>query len=237
MVDILKNEAKHIPFIVVVTILLYSITVFATTIFQAVDVDYDNTNSGIVADQVQGAVDELYQCSVNYKDFSTSISTPEGKITGTLATVAQTIIGAINEINGNFTNGVLNIMNGGTGGSTAAAARSALGMASTSDVPAFADSTGTSYGLSYSISSYGKVVTVRLYGTATSTIAVDSTILTLPSGKRPSNTIFWALFSDQNGDTHQDVIRLNVTTAGVVTNKHVISNGKKVFGSITFIAA
>ena len=237
MIDTLKNEAKHIPFIIVVTILLYSITVFATTIFQAVDVDYDNTNSGIVADQVQGAVDELYQCSVNYKDFSTSISTPEGKITGTLNTTAQTIIGAINEINGKFTNGVLKVENGGTGGSTKAAARSSLGMASLSNVPTHADSTGTSYGLSYAIMSYGKVITVRLYGTASSKIPVDSTIFTIPSGKRPSNYIFWPLFSDENGNKHQDVIRLNVTTSGEVINKHVMSSGSKVFGSISFISS
>ncbi len=234
MIETIKIELKHIPFIIVVTILLYSLNVFATIFFQAIDVDYDNTNSGIVADQVQGAVDELYQCSVNYKDFSTSISTPEGKITGTLNTTAQTIIGAINEINGKFTNGVLNIANGGTGGSTAAAARSALGMASLSDVQ-YAISTGTIYGLSYAIMSYGKVITVRFYGTTTAAIAADTTLLTIPEAKRPTNWVFFPFFSDENGDEHKDVIRVNIRTDGVVLNKLAISQGKLVYGSISYV--
>ena len=71
MKEYLKNNFKNLPFIIVVFILLYSITTYATEVlFTSTEVSYDNTNSGMSSRNVQGAIDELYGAATNYVTYN-----------------------------------------------------------------------------------------------------------------------------------------------------------------------
>ena len=71
-----------------------------TYLYDSKDVSYDNTRSGIVATDVQGAVDELYSAANDYSSMNTRVNGVEEIIgDSTLTTTDQTLTGGINEIN------------------------------------------------------------------------------------------------------------------------------------------
>ena len=65
-------------------------------LYNSSDVSYDNTASGIVATDVQGAVDELYFHAMDYIEIKNKIGN------NTLTTTAETLTGGINELNDQF---------------------------------------------------------------------------------------------------------------------------------------
>ena len=94
---------KNIKFIIVVVICITCsvLTTFATDyLFNSSEVYYNNTTSGIQADKVQGAIDELYACASNYAAYNQRLTNAENTIgSGSLTTTSQNLIGAVNEIN------------------------------------------------------------------------------------------------------------------------------------------
>ena len=75
-------------------VLFYSITTFsASSPLTAGEVTFDNNNTPLLADNVQGAVNEIFQHATDYNEIKTTIGT------STLTTTDQTLKGAINEIN------------------------------------------------------------------------------------------------------------------------------------------
>ena len=92
---------KNIKFIIVIVICLIgsSITTLATNyIFNSNEVSYDNTESGLHADEVQGAIDEVFQHATDYSEIKNKIGT------GSLTTTSNTLIGGVNELNSNKIN-------------------------------------------------------------------------------------------------------------------------------------
>ena len=80
-----KNQIKtmvSIPMLVIMimVVLISSIgtSYAATYIFNSKDVGYDNQKSGIQSDNVQGAIDELYDCASDYSGIAQRLSTVEG---------------------------------------------------------------------------------------------------------------------------------------------------------------
>ena len=104
MKDYIKNEIKHIPMILVVSIMFYGIATYAIApLFNSNEVSYDNTVSGIKQDNVQGAIDELYACTSNYSAYDTRLTNTETAIgTGSLTTTSQSLIGGVNELKTNI---------------------------------------------------------------------------------------------------------------------------------------
>ena len=66
----------------VITIALSLGTSYAANVYlyDSKDVKYDNTESGIVATDVQGAVDELYRAATDYSGINTRVTTLETQI-------------------------------------------------------------------------------------------------------------------------------------------------------------
>ena len=94
MKNYLKENIKNLPFILVAFIMFYGITTLATNyLFNSNEVSYDNTETGLHADEVQGAIDEVFQHATDYSELKTKIGT------NTLTTTSQTLIGGINEVN------------------------------------------------------------------------------------------------------------------------------------------
>ena len=74
---------KNIRFIIIVVICITCsvLTTFATTtLFNSSEVYYNNTTSGIQADKVQGAIDELYACASNYAAYNQRLTAVESQI-------------------------------------------------------------------------------------------------------------------------------------------------------------
>ena len=74
---------KNIRFIIIVIICITCsvLTTFATTtLFNSNEVYYNNTTSGIQADKVQGAIDELYTCASNYAAYNQRLTAVESQI-------------------------------------------------------------------------------------------------------------------------------------------------------------
>ena len=94
---------NNIKFIIVIVICLIgsSITTLATNyIFSSNEVSYDNTESGLHADSVQGAIDEVFQHATDYSGINNRLTNAEATIgTGTLTTTSNTLIGGVNELN------------------------------------------------------------------------------------------------------------------------------------------
>ena len=94
---------KNIRFIIIVVICITCsvLTTFATDyLFNSSEVYYNNTTSGIQADKVQGAIDELYACASNYAAYNQRLTSAESTIgSGSLTTTSQNLIGAVNEVN------------------------------------------------------------------------------------------------------------------------------------------
>ena len=81
MIKYIKNVAKHIPMILILLILIHVIVTYAANyLFNSNEVKYDNNNSSIQSDNVQGAIDELYACASSYSDFNTRLTSAEDKI-------------------------------------------------------------------------------------------------------------------------------------------------------------
>ena len=71
---------KNIRFIIIVVICITCsvLTTFATDyLFNSNEVYYNNTTSGIQADKVQGAIDELYACASNYAAYNQRLTAVE----------------------------------------------------------------------------------------------------------------------------------------------------------------
>ena len=95
MKDYLKSQIKNIPMTLLLFVLFYGITALATNyIFRSDEVSYDNTDSGLHADEVQGAINEVFQHATDYSEIKTTIGD------NPLTTTSKTLIGGINEING-----------------------------------------------------------------------------------------------------------------------------------------
>ena len=100
MKDYIKNEIKHIPMILVVSIMFYGIATYAIApLFNSNEVSYDNTVSGIKQDNVQGAIDELYACTSNYSAYDTRLTNTETAI-GTVPS-GKTVQGQIDTLDNN----------------------------------------------------------------------------------------------------------------------------------------
>ena len=107
----IKNNIKFI-IVIVICLIGSSITTLATNyIFNSNEVSYDNTESGLHADEVQGAIDEVFQYATDYSDIKTKIGT------GTLNTTSNTLIGGVNELNGKLTSFPKYVIRGLTNGS------------------------------------------------------------------------------------------------------------------------
>ena len=105
MSNYLKNEIKHLPMIVVVSIIFCGINTLANNhLFNSKDVDYDNSNTHIESTNVGDAIDELFDAANNFTTYDTRLQGVETKVgTGTLNTTAQNLIGGVNELNGKIT--------------------------------------------------------------------------------------------------------------------------------------
>ena len=105
MSNYLKNEIKHLPMIVVVSIIFCGINTLANNhLFNSKDVDYDNSNTHIESTNVGDAIDELFDAANNFTTYDTRLQGVESKVgTGSLNTTAQNLIGGVNELNGNLT--------------------------------------------------------------------------------------------------------------------------------------
>ena len=94
---------KNIRFIIIVVICITCsvLTTFATDyLFNSSEVYYNNATSGIQADKVQGAIDELYACASNYAAYNQRLTSAENTIgSGSLTTTSQNLIGAVNGLN------------------------------------------------------------------------------------------------------------------------------------------
>ena len=66
-------------------------------LFDSKDVNFDNTDSGLLSTNVGDAIDELYQHATDYSEIKNQIGN------SSLSTTSQTITGAINEIKSNLT--------------------------------------------------------------------------------------------------------------------------------------
>ena len=90
---------KNIKYVIIILICLTGsvLTTYATNyLFNSNQVRYDNSNSGIISDNVQDAIDELFADANDY-------STINGKIgNSTMGTTATTITGAIAEHEGDI---------------------------------------------------------------------------------------------------------------------------------------
>ena len=89
----IKNNIKFI-ILIIICLVGSSITTLATNyLFNSNEVSYDNTESGLHADEVQGAIDEVFQHATDYSEIKSKIGT------GSLTTTSNTLIGGINEVN------------------------------------------------------------------------------------------------------------------------------------------
>ena len=105
MKEYLKNELKHLPMIVIVSIIFCGINTLANNhLFNSKDVDYDNSNTHIESTNVGDAIDELFDAANNFTTYDTRLQGVESKVgTGTLNTTAQNLIGGVNELNSKIT--------------------------------------------------------------------------------------------------------------------------------------
>ena len=69
----IKFIKENIFYIIIIIICSITSVVSASTIsgylFQADEVEYDNTDSGMQSNNVQDAIEELYTCAINYNDY------------------------------------------------------------------------------------------------------------------------------------------------------------------------
>ena len=104
---ILKSPVMLIVIFSIITVVLSLGTSYAANVYlyDSKDVSYDNTRSGIIATDVQGAVDELYSAANDYSSINTRVNGVEDTIgDSTLTTTDQTLIGGINELNDQIKN-------------------------------------------------------------------------------------------------------------------------------------
>ena len=118
--NIIKDNIKFV-IVIIICLIGSSITTLATNyLFNSNEVSYDNTNSGLHADYVQGAIDEVFQHATDYSEIKSKIGS------STLTTTSNTLIGAINELNSN---------SGVTAGSYGPSANATPTYGATFDVP------------------------------------------------------------------------------------------------------
>ena len=74
----LKEKYKYV-IVIVICILCSLVATYATTyLAQSDEVDYNNTSTGIVSGDVQGAIDELYSCATSSSSYASRLANLEG---------------------------------------------------------------------------------------------------------------------------------------------------------------
>ena len=241
MVKYLKSQISHIPFVLIVFIFYYAIATFAAGEFNSIDIRYDNMDRTIQSSTVGNAIDELYTKSSNYALYNERLTSVEGIVgNNSFTTTSKTLIVAINDINGRFNNGVVPLLNGGTGATTAADARTAFGVPSKDDIPAFSSITGgQTNGINYNVFKYGNIVTLRINGSVSKAISSGTTILTVPEGYRPNTNAYLVANSNYNsGSAYKNVIRcaINAST-GALTAAVSLASSNSVNGTVTYVSS
>ena len=78
----MKNKERLLYIIsgLVIALVTSTITAYASTnyLYNADEVSYQNSSSGLTHQDVQGAIDELYAQATNYTNLNTRITTLEG---------------------------------------------------------------------------------------------------------------------------------------------------------------
>ena len=128
MKNYLKNELKHLPMIIIVSIIFCGINTLANNhLFNSKDVDYDNSNTHIESTNVGDAIDELFDAANNFTTYDTRLQGIETKVgTGTLNTTAQNLIGGVNEVNSKIPSVINNLTSTNTTAALSAAQGKAL---------------------------------------------------------------------------------------------------------------
>ncbi len=245
MVKYLKDTIKHIPIIIVIFILFYVITTYASGgLFSAIYVRYDNTSSGLTSTNVGDAIDELYGVSSDYSVYNSRLTNAENKIgTATLTTTNQTIIGAINEIDARFdSNRYLKIANGGTGtGGTSltdavkAQARANLGVPHTSDIPSLSTKSIVYYGLTFAFYKYGYVVNVVVDGQYDTSGTSSTWTSALKEKLKPERAVYAPIMSSRYSSLWTSVVLMLIDTTGTVG--FMRENGKYYHGAFSYVAS
>ena len=107
--DFFKNNIKLVLVLIVGLSLGATAVYGADKIFDSDQVGFDNTNlnltiDGEEVDNVQDAIDALYSKATDYSDILTRLTATEATIgNSTLTTTAQTLTGAVNELNSKMT--------------------------------------------------------------------------------------------------------------------------------------
>ena len=246
MIKYLRDTARHIPTIIVIFILFYVITTYATGgLFHADYVRYDNTSSGLTSTNVGDAIDELYGVSSDYSVYNSRLTAAENKIgTATLSTTSQTLIGAINEIDARFdSNRYLKITNGGTGtgGSSSnltaikTQARANLGVPHTSDIPGMSFKSIVYYGLTFVFYKYGYVVNVVVDGQYDTSGTSSTWTSSLKSKLMPNHDVNAPVHSNRYNGLYTSVIRMAIDDTGTVG--FMRENGKYYHGAFSYVAS
>ena len=92
----IKKNGKYIGIVIMCVFCSYLTTLATNYIFDSGDVRFDNTGTSLESVNVQDAIDETFHHVTDYNDIKTTIGT------GSLTTTNKTLIGAINEVNGNL---------------------------------------------------------------------------------------------------------------------------------------
>ncbi len=100
MREYLKSQIKNLPTTIILFIMLYSLTTFATNyLFNANEVQYDNGLTGMNASDVNSAIDILYAAANTFTTYNTRLKSIENKVgNDVLVTTAQNVTAGINEI-------------------------------------------------------------------------------------------------------------------------------------------
>ena len=100
MIEYFKKELKLLPITIIVFILIYGIVTFADSyIVNSSEVTFNNTGTSITSTDVQNAINEEYSYATNYTSMGSEVDGIDTTIgTATLATTAQSLKEALNEI-------------------------------------------------------------------------------------------------------------------------------------------
>ena len=107
----MRKKAFEISKSTIILVLLVSLlsglfgATAATKLFNSNEVGYNNSESGIEADDVQGAIDELYAAATTYETLANRIATLETHITGNSTSRLREYGIELNDTNGSTTTG------------------------------------------------------------------------------------------------------------------------------------
>ena len=81
MIKYIKNETKHLPFVLILLALLYGTVTYATNyLFNSNEDKHNSSTSGIQKDNVQGTINDSYACASDYAAYDTRLTNIENKI-------------------------------------------------------------------------------------------------------------------------------------------------------------